>query len=324
MVLVSAILYGQNQLIHEGAETEMRTFLLFLLVVMTVIPAIALAQDPEPRGVILISSRNAGLLAVPNSEGPAVGDVAMAALLGNAGYRTKVVADTLLTDEIGLLVGPPTAEMVVLSGSSGSANVLAVPDNIPVMMGEHVTLQNSDRVGYIPFYTKNDFSDDANVWPDDASKTVYIKIVNTTHPITQGIQTDANGLVQILRDPYPTEDSYSKPPTGSWYKNYEFGWPQEPIANKASGLTVLAVSPMNEAMAVFAVFDVGDTMADGTTATARYVHMFINEQGSNGTRRRFNSLNETGRLLFVRAAQWAMGDPLSDWGATEVENWDLY
>lgn len=302
----------------------MSKFIVLCLVVVTLLPAIALAVDPDPRGVILISSRRTGLEAIPNNEGPAVGDVSMAALLGNAGYRTKVVADSFLGDEFSLLVTPPTAEMVVLSGSSGSSDVQAVPLGLPVMMGEHVTLQNPARAGYIPFYSENSGSDDANVFPDDASKTVYIKIVNTTHPITQGIQTDANGMVQILRDPYPTEDSYSVPSSGTWRKNYEFGWPQEPISAKAPGLTILAVSAIDENFAVFAVFDKGNIMANGSAASARYVHMFINEQGSNGTRRRFNALNETGRLLWLRAAQWAMGDPLSEPGASEVENWNIY
>ncbi len=302
----------------------MKKSVVFFLVVMTLFPVLAFADDPAPRGLIFVSSRNLGF-ANPGGEGPTVGDVSMLVLLQNAGYRGKVVPDITCDEDVAAAqLSGDTPELVVLSGSSSSSDVKAMPTGVPVMMGEHVTLQNASKPGYMPFYEANSDSDDSNVWPDDATKTMYMKIVNTTHPITQGIVTDANGLVKIMRDPYPDEDAYSKGPTGAWKKNYEFGWPEEPVASKASGLTILGVCPFEETMSVFAVFDKGDTMVNGSAATARFVHMFINENGSGGVRRRFNSLNETGRLLFVRAAQWAMGDPLSDWGAAEVENWDLY
>jgi hypothetical protein len=36
----------------------------------------------------------------------------------------------------------------------------------------------------------------------------------------------------------------------------------------------------------------------------------VNEQGSGGPRRCFNALTDLGRVLFVRAAKWAMGETL--------------
>jgi hypothetical protein len=38
--------------------------------------------------------------------------------------------------------------------------------------------------------------------------------------------------------------------------------------------------------------------------------MFVNEQGSGGSRRIFNALTDLGRIIFVRAAKWAMGETL--------------
>jgi len=308
----------------------MRKYIVLCVVLLVAFPMLALAQDPDPRGTFLVSSRNQGF-ATPFGEGPTAGDMAMVILLQNAGYRGKLVPDVNLPDSIAdLEARGDTLELVILSGSSSSGDVQAVPAGVAAMMGEHVTLQNSSRTGYIPFYTDNGQSADSNRWSQDASKTQYIKIVNTTHPITQGIQTDANGMVKILRDPYPTEDAYCRPDpavdsTTPYKKNYEFAWPQEPISAAAPGLTVLAVNPFDESLAVFAVLDKGATMANGQAASARYVHIFVNDNGSGGTRRRFIALNETGRLLFVRAAQWALGDPLSSFPPTaEVENWDLY
>ena len=70
--------------------------------------------------------------------------------------------------------------------------------------------------------------------------------------------------------------------------------------------------------------DAGGQLADGSTASARLVHMFINENGSGGVQRRFMALNETGRLLWLRAAQWAMGDPLAEPGDVAVQLWNVY
>lgn len=69
-------------------------------------------------------------------------------------------------------------------------------------------------------------------------------------------------------------------------------------------------------MSVFAVADVGAVLAFNAnlgyapTNDARLVHMFVNDTGSNNPRRIFNSLTDLGRVLFVRAAKWAMGETL--------------
>lgn len=55
--------------------------------------------------------------------------------------------------------------------------------------------------------------------------------------------------------------------------------------------------------------------------TVRRVHLFLNEQGSGGPRRVFLALTDLGRVLVVRAAQWAMGETLEPYqplGVTDV------
>jgi hypothetical protein len=60
----------------------------------------------------------------------------------------------------------------------------------------------------------------------------------------------------------------------------------------------------------FAVADIGRLDAKGDMVTNRLVHMFTNEQGSGGPRRVFNTVTDLGRVLFLRAAKWAMGETL--------------
>ena len=293
---------------------------------------ISYAQEAEPQGQVLVSSRNQAFYGHEGSppEGSTVGDVGMLILLQNAGYRGKIAFDNEIEYEYSdIEAAGDTVELTVISGSSSSSNVMAVPEGVPAMMGEHVTMANPGKPGYIGFYSDATAdTGDRNRWGSETEGlTQYMKIVDKTHPITAGIETDADGLVKILRDPYPAEDLYNKPPEGiDWKKNYEFAWPEANVSAAAPGLTILAVNPLDETKSIFAVVDQGGTLADGSTASARYVHYFVNENGSGGTQRRFMALNETGRLLFLRAAQWAMGDPLSLPGdpAVKISNWFLY
>jgi hypothetical protein len=77
--------------------------------------------------------------------------------------------------------------------------------------------------------------------------------------------------------------------------------------------------------ACFAVADVGAQLADYTTgdpehpwsiafgdnkAHQRLVHFWINDQGSGGSRRCFNSLTDIGRVIFIRTVKWALGETL--------------
>jgi len=82
------------------------------------------------------------------------------------------------------------------------------------------------------------------------------------------------------------------------------------VADAAPATTVLGVLDGTEERSCFAVAEEGGFLANGEQATARMVHMFTNENGSGGSRRVFLALTEWGRLLFVRAAKWAMGEEL--------------
>jgi hypothetical protein len=51
------------------------------------------------------------------------------------------------------------------------------------------------------------------------------------------------------------------------------------------------------------------------------VHFFVNEQGSHKSRRNFNALSVWGRILFLRACQWAMEEnvqPFQSLGVIDI------
>ena len=224
-------------------------FLLLGIVFAVAISGVVFAQDePEPRGRILVSSRIQAFEGHEGGppEGCTPGDAAMLILLQNAGYRGKIAFDNEMSYEYAdAETDGDTVELVVISGSSSSSNVQAVPAGIPVMMGEHVTLANPERAGYIGFYGDGADTGDRNRWGSETENlTQYMKVAAPNHPIMAGIETDADGLVKILRDPYSSEDTFSRPPEGiDWKKNYEFAWPEANAAAAAPGMTVLGVNP---------------------------------------------------------------------------------
>jgi hypothetical protein len=284
------------------------------------------AQSLE--GVILISTRKDqdmswGFTDAWDVKGPgqaSQGDVAMAALLGDHGYSCRIVLDGELNPEkINPTYGTagdanfyiqtiPDARLVIVSGSGGSSDAPPVATNgVPVMCGEHVVLgDRTDRAGSIFMYSNGSSSGDGN-YPGSGQ---YMKITaaGKTHPIMQGIPLDAQDRVKIVRDPYPEESAHM--PNGG-KPNFEYDFPLQWVSNAAPATTVLGVLDTNPDRSCFAVADVGGTLADGTTATVRLVHMFCNEGGSGNSRRCFNALTDIGRVLFVRAAQWAMGETLT-------------
>ena len=146
----------------------------------------------------------------------------------------------------------------------------------------------------------------------------HMKVVYPNHPIMQGIPLDAQGRVKIFRDPYPEENLHV--PTGA-RANYEFRFCTQAVENAAPGTVILGVLAGESAFdgtnrACLAVCDVGGILAVNPnlgyaeTNQVRLVHMFVNEQGSGGSRRIFNALTDLGRIIFVRAAKWAMGETL--------------
>lgn len=90
------------------------------------------------------------------------------------------------------------------------------------------------------------------------------------------------------------------------------------VADKAPGTTVLGVLDGAEDRACFEVAETGAALADGRVASARMGPLFTNENSSGGSRRVFLALTGWGRLLFVRAAQWALGEELEPYEALRI------
>ena len=148
----------------------------------------------------------------------------------------------------------------------------------------------------------------------------------------QGIPLDAQGRVKIWRDPLPEENAHL-PGGGPPKRNWRYSWLTvnlDPALGTPTvvpaGTTVIGLLASDTNRAVFAVMDVGGTLADTsgnpsgpwfgrTTAPSRLVHLFINERGSGESRRAFNNLTDIGRVIFIRTCKWAMGEALTPYQA---------
>ncbi len=256
-----------------------------------------------------------------DAKGPGMttpGDVGMAILLGNHGYSSRLILDTMITADPALYFEPAdpayAPSLAIWSGSSSSADIPAPPEGVPLMMGEHVTLGNrADRAGSIFMYAGQNSNDPNDATVPAASK--YMKVLDPNHPIMAGIPLDAQGRVKIFREPYPNEEK-NVPAGGK--KNFEYRWCTQALADKAPGTTVLGVLDGAEDRTCFAVVDKGGVLANEQPASARLVQLFLNEDGSGGTRRVFQALTELGQTLFVRAAQWAMGEDVPRYGGFRI------
>lgn len=286
-------------------------------------------------GVILITTRKSQDSAYSATDwsderGPGMcspGDVAMVQLLGDYGYSCRLVLDAMLNPfdpipgnpDLFLIPANPnlTPNLIILSGSSGGADIPPISTNgIGVMIGDHTVLGNGgpggrNNVGMTYMYTNGAASDAQNA---DASGQ-YMKVLLPNHPIMQGIPLDAQGRVKLFRDAYPEENAHI--PVGgnlnvvaSRY-NVTIQW----VTNAAPGTQIIGVRDNNQERACFAVMDVGGAYADPNFwtgyASNRLVHLFINENGSGNARRAFTWLTDIGRVIFVRAAKWAMGETLT-------------
>jgi hypothetical protein len=249
----------------------------------------------------------------------------MGSLLADNGYTFRLVLDRLLGPGASAIGQDPAIFLVpanpimnpmlaIMSGSGASADTPPPPEGVPIMMGEHVCLGNNEgRQGSIFLYAGTSSTD-----PNDSSNppaTKYMKVLAPDHPIMKGIPLDAQGRVKIFRDVYPEEMAH-KPEGGK--NNYEYRWCTQTVVDAAPGTTVLGVLDGDEAKSCFAVADVGAALAGGRVAAVRLVHMFMNENGSGGSRRVFLALTDLGRILFVRAAKWAMGEELEPYKGFKI------
>ena len=287
---------------------------------------------------VTISTRYAGEYIDANStQGPAPGDIAMQILLQDNGISARVVTDKNFYDLSGdryFLTDTSeevNVDLAVLSGSSGSGDVPDVKElfnkGIAILMGEHVCLAQEDKPGSIKMYKGT-----ADAHKDFLNNEIRkIKIVNKDHPITRGIKTDADGWVQVFRDPFPNEGLFK-----DWVKTD----PKDTVANEglyqnrlalglktaaAPGTVILAeipaeLAPAPDVVVCLAVLDKGTKLADDTVSKSRLIHWMTNEEGSGGPHRNFLALNAVGRTLFVRSCQWAMGlEP-----SAEITDFSLY
>jgi len=251
------------------------------------------------------------------------GDVAMAELLADYGYSPRV---TISREVFAGAVNPYTlmpadpdgylhplnpdfdVALVIQSGSGSSSYAAPIASNgVPVMSGEHVCLSDRAKPGSIFMYKNGGDSNDDYGPPNGGDASQYMLVLHPEHPIMQGIPLDALGRVKVIRDPYPEENAHV-PPTG--HPNWEYDYPIQLVANAAPATTVLGVVANHPDHACFAVADVGGLLSNGQANTARLVHYFVCEGGSSDTRRCFNALSDLGRVIFVRAAKWAMGETL--------------
>jgi len=278
------------------------------------------------------------------------GDAQIAELLGDYGYPTRVIIDMEL-QSMGdtyaranpYTLFPPDPTNYLAGGSSepggpfnpdykacliiqsGSANSSRAPQlakfGIPYLCGEHVILSDrTDRVGSIFMYSREfGGSDDTAGTSLSTNQWMRVTAAGKLHPILQGIPLDANDCVKIYRDPYPEEvfasGSGHMPAGGN--PLWQWDIPMQRVANAAPCTTVLGLLGSDDTKAIFAVADPGKLLAVNPnlgyaeTNKIRMVHYYVSEGGGNSYRRVFNSLSDLGRVIFVRAAKWAMGETLA-------------
>ncbi len=216
--------------------------------------------------------------------------------------------------------------LVVISGSGSSSDAIQPNTNgIPIVIGENAIIGSSDAgvpAGHGEhFLYSNRTAGNATTL---GGSNLLMKVIDPNHPIMQGIPLDANGCVKILRDPYPNENAHVLSPGG--LPNYQISTTYADITPgksvPAPGLHIIGVSAANTNWVIFAVMDIGGVLGDTTqdsyspwynytTSPCRMVHFFVNEQGSGNSRRCFNALSAWGRVLFLRACQWAMSENLT-------------
>ncbi len=254
------------------------------------------------------------------------GDVAMAELLGDYGYVTRVVISQELfqgkqnpctqtvADPAPYLNSPSNpdfkVDLVIVSGSgTGAYAPPLLGRGVPIMSGEHTCLSDrTGREGNIYMYNNGGQSSDLvgpAAYGGDASQYMYV--LQPDHPIMKGIPLDAQGRVKLIRDAYPEESAHI-PADGK--QNYEYCYPVQFVANAAPATTVLGVVDNYRDRACFAVADTDKLLSNGEMNQVRLVHYFVCEGGGNDSRRCFNALSDIGRVIFVRAAKWAMGETL--------------
>src|ERR1039458_992990 len=231
------------------------------------------------------------------------GDAAMGELLMDNGYSVKLLPDkalcTINTSSSGgtcvdvfgspenpLLyytgyAGPAntasynellTPMLVVISGSGSSKDVAPPNTNgIPIVCGESAVIGATDSgpSGTTPashaslgFYSHRSVGNRV----DPVADGLYMRVLNPSHQIMQGIPLDAQNRVQIWRQPYPDENAHVLTPGG--LPNYQISWCCANVASgqsiPAPGLNIIGVLDTTTNQVVFAVIERGGGLGDIT------------------------------------------------------------
>lgn len=313
-------------------KNKINTFsgMVTLISMLAIVSQIEIMASTNP-GTILITARRQSDMSisrtdVDNIKGPGQitpGDLGMHLYLGDNGYASKFITVTELdagfANPCDSHVGNPVAFLTPSVGNpalsnadvkliitSAAGSVADNPDlssfKIAKMTGEFGLLGTA-AAGSLKIYNEGGFG---NLPVTTAGQ--YLIVTDTNHPVMQGIPVDALGRVKVVRDAYPEEEAHV-PSAGK--ANWEHFWVSAPVANKAPGTTILGVMANDTNQSCFAVVDTGGQLYDGTYTSNRLVHLWFGEQSSNFSRRTFNSLSDIGKVIFLRAAKWAMGETLS-------------
>jgi hypothetical protein len=262
-------------------------------------------------GVVLITTRSAqdgwfhtesssSIWDADDNRGPGAftpGDAAMAELLQDNGYTTRMVPEKALcyyTAGLGAMLDwfsspmpdPQTyynggggvtgggsasnvlssAMLVIVSGSGSGADMIPPNTNhIPIISGEHTTLgdSTSTTAGHAQLYLWA--SKNSGNLTLGSSPGLYMTVVAPNHPIMQGIPLDSQGRVQMYRAPYPEENLHS---TSTAKPNYELAWTyvddnggDGSKSVPAGGLTIIGRLSSNTNRVVFAAMEAGGAFA---------------------------------------------------------------
>jgi len=186
-------------------------------------------------------------------------------------------------------------------------------NGVPIMSGEHTCLSDrSSRAQNLYMYKNGGESSDA--YGPGAGQ--YMKVLAPNHPIMQAfrsihraraskssamhmqrrMRTCRKAATPITATATPSSGLAMRPrPQPSWAY-----WTPTPSA-RASRSPMLAGNCQTAAR-----------------RDARRVHFFVCEGGGGETRRCFNALSDLGRVIFVRAAKWAMGESLEPYRSVGI------
>lgn len=199
-----------------------------------------------------------------------------------------------------------TASLVYMSGSDNQKRMPNLRDiRVGVLCGEHGLLGPGTSDGQLFMFENLAGVLSVNDYP----AVRYMKVIEPDHPIMQGIPLDSEGRVKIVRDPYPQENAHI---AEGGFSNWNFKWNIPLVEDAAEGTTVIGVLDGDQWRACFSVADIGGLMADSSYTSNRLVHIPWQEGADpDPVNRSWQSTTTLAKVIFLRAAKWAMGETLT-------------